>query len=288
MIKWERILVHLFYLAIVAVVVLHNHERSSSRTSDAVEGKRLPVARVPNEVPEQQKSVVRWPETTVANDNQKQPFFPRSGIAFLKATNERLQDVLTDPRVGSTARAAYISSISAQYRSLFYELDLGEEKLQQFAELQLELQLTRSDAVLAALGAQLSPRATIDAIKNGQEDITGRISQIIGPEKYEQFVDYQEMLPAREQVNLVVQQVALEGVLIDAAQRKALLAATHDLTATINGSENRAELTDNLTKLYPRMAEIAKTFDERTAAAVLRALEGAEARTKLGMMLTGK
>jgi hypothetical protein len=104
----------------------------------------------------------------------------------------RLRAALVDPVFLRHLAVLQGQMIAGHYRALFAALKLDPSTQERFTALLEKKQLAKSDAESAAYdGGLFGTGAVIPAIEAAQKDVNGEIQQLLGPEKYEAYYNFE-------------------------------------------------------------------------------------------------
>ena len=92
--------------------------------------------------------------------------------------------------------------INSAYGALFKNLNLTPEQASQFQNLLVEKQMSMLDVLSAASSEGVMGRAQIGSlVQQASAQIDSQIQNLLGPDGYSQYSNYQQSLPQRNQVN---------------------------------------------------------------------------------------
>ena len=99
--------------------------------------------------------------------------------------------------------------LDGQYAALFKSLGLAPSQIDQFKDLLVEKSMVGFDSMSAAnqqgIDAKSNPQAFFQAVFAAEKTVDTQISDLLGPDGYGQFQQYQATIPARNTSNLLSQ-----------------------------------------------------------------------------------
>jgi RNA polymerase sigma factor (sigma-70 family) len=185
-----------------------------------------------------------------------------------------LAKMLKDPQMKDMIRAQQKMMVDQMYGGLSKTLTLSPADGDALKKLLLDRQMALMDAGLAAMdGSGADPKQTAEDTKALKAQYDKQIQDLLSPQDYAAFQQYDQTAGERTMVNLFKQWLAPTDVLTD-QQQNDLIAAMHDnrkalpASSLLNGNSNDpSKLTDeNLTDAQKQMEQLNQQDAERAGA----------------------
>jgi hypothetical protein len=184
--------------------------------------------------------------------------------------------MLKDPQMKDMIRAQQKMMVDQMYGDLSNTLTLSAVDGDTLKKLLLDRQMALMDAGLAAMdGSGSDPKQTAQDTKALKDQYDKQIQDLLGPQDYAAFQQYDQTAGERTLVNLFKQSLSANDALTD-QQQNDLITAMHDNRKTLpassllnNNANDPSKLTDeNLTDAQKQM-ELLNQQDAERAGAIL-------------------
>ncbi len=134
--------------------------------------------------------------------------------------------------------------VDAKFASLFRRLKLSPDEQARLATLLADKQSAFADAMIAARGQGLTgkdARQLANAVANATEkEINGSIKDLLGPQRFNQYQNFERTLPQREAVNQLAQQLSYTNTPLTPNQQDRLVQVLATTSATPKTITNAA------------------------------------------------
>jgi hypothetical protein len=139
----------------------------------------------------------------------------------------RFAAVLEQPEAQKLIAMQQKAALDRRYASLFKNLHLTPEQLDQFKDLLVEKQSALGDVMRAARAQGLNPRTDREGFKqlvaSTEADIDNTIKSTLGDAAYAQYQQYQQTLPERNVTGQLQQALSYTGTPLSDAQSEQLV-----------------------------------------------------------------
>jgi uncharacterized Zn-binding protein involved in type VI secretion len=137
---------------------------------------------------------------------------PGRDAAQPKNSLASVMDVLNNPAMQQQTLLQARARLDGQYGSLFKQLDLAPDRLEQFKSLLVEKEMAGFDGMTAAhqqgVDASTDPRGFFIAVGNAQKAVDGQIAALLGSAGYGDYQQYEASVPARNTLNSLRQSLS--------------------------------------------------------------------------------
>jgi RNA polymerase sigma factor (sigma-70 family) len=138
-----------------------------------------------------------------------------------------LIDLLGNPAMQQQTGMLARMRLDGQYGSLFKDLGLTPDQINQFKSLLVEKEMVGFDSMSAAheqgIYAANDPRGLFQAVAAAEKTVDAQISSLLGPDGYSQFQQYQETIPARNTGMLLSQALSYTATPLTDAQSASVI-----------------------------------------------------------------
>jgi hypothetical protein len=119
------------------------------------------------------------------------------------------------------------AALDSRYATLFRNLNLNPEQLEQFKNLLVEKQTALTDALAAARAQGIDPRSDPQGLRtlvaDAQAEVDASIKSALGDAAYAQYQQYQQTLPQRTAVNQLQQSLSYTSTPLTSAQTEQMV-----------------------------------------------------------------
>ena len=182
--------------------------------------------------------------------------------------------MMKDPQMKEMIRAQQKMVLDQMYGPMLKNLNRPENEVDALKELLLQRQMALVEAGRSAMSASETERnASVEATKTLKEDYDKRIKDLLGPQDYEVFQQYELTAPERMQLQMFKGSLPADAALTD-QQESDLLAAMYEERKAVppsslmnNKAPDPSQLTEeNIAEALKQMEQLQKRYAERAAA----------------------
>ena len=182
--------------------------------------------------------------------------------------------MMKDPQMKEMIRAQQKMVLDQMYGPMLKNLNRPENEVDALKDLLLQRQMALVEAGMSAMsGSETERKASVETTKTLKEDYDKRIKDLLGPQDYEVFQQYELTAPERMQLQMFKGSLPADAALTD-QQESDLLAAMYEERKAVppsslmnNKAPDPSQLTEeNIAEALKQMEQLQKRYAERAAA----------------------
>jgi len=173
-----------------------------------------------------------------------------------------LAQMFKDPQMRKLLAAQQATALQGLYADYLAEAQLTPEQAERFFQLLEERQMALMDSSANAMtGGQVDMKEAVAANDAAEE----ALQDMLGPERYSEYQDFEKTLGVRIQVQQLNQQLSGEGIPLQESQRKALIQLMSEAGAAMPGfSEGEPQQAASMSPVaIDQYAQAVEAADER-------------------------
>ena len=185
-----------------------------------------------------------------------------------------LAGMMKNPEMKSVIQAQQKMAVDQMYGALFKNLNRPDNEIDGLKDLLLQRQLALVDVSMSALnGSDADRKQSVEQIKTLKADYEKKIEDMLGPQDYEVFKQYDETTPERVQLQMFKGSLSADAALTD-QQETDLLTAMYDERKTLppsslmnNKSTDPSQFTEErIAEALKELEQLQQRYAERAAA----------------------
>ncbi|RRJ95435.1 hypothetical protein Ga0100231_015125 [Opitutaceae bacterium TAV4] len=216
-------------------------------------------------------------DTLPAVDNENGPGqdFGRGGPRGRGNWGARMSTLMKNPEFAAAMRTQQRADLDRRYGSLFKQLNLPADKINQLKDLMLERQAAAMDVMSTAASQGLNPRENREELRQltqaMQSEVDANIRATLGDAAYAQYESYNNTQGQRSTVNRISDSLSYTSTPLNSAQTQQLV--------TIMANNNTREVTDQV------IAQARGVLSNDQIAALQQYQAEQQARSKVNRMM---
>jgi hypothetical protein len=185
-----------------------------------------------------------------------------------------LADMMKNPQMKEMVRAQQKMMVNQQYGSLSKYLNMSADQLDALKNLLAERQMAMVDSSLSMMsGSEANRKQAAEDTKAIKADYDQKIKDLLGPQDYQTFQDYEKTVNERMQVQMFKGTLPADAALTDQQEYDLIIAMSEESNAMPksslmnNQNPDPSQLTeDRIAELSKQMEQLQQAYANRAAA----------------------
>jgi hypothetical protein len=256
--------------ALAIVVVQQNRQAAQLKeqlaAATAGQAKAMPVPEPQNDLPEPPPETVPAGAASVATlppapASAPSPATP-SGSGSASNFFAGLAGMMKDPQMKEAIRVQQKMALDKMYGSLSKYLTLPADKLDALKELMADRQLAMTEAGMTLMSGSGDQKKAAEDAKTIKEDYDKKIQDLLGPQDYPVFQDYEKTVGDRTQVQMFKDTLPADAALTEQQEDDLITAMYEERNALPASSLMNNQTPDASQMTEERVAETLKQLEQ--------------------------